>query len=85
MVQPSTRDTRARMKGVPEGGLLAEVGIAARRLGVSTQRVRELTRTGRIAAIRTVGGMRLYRVEDIDRLARERDAAVGARSKEEQT
>lgn len=57
-------------------GSLAEVGIVARRLGVSTQRVRELTRAGRIEAIRTAGGMRLYRVEDIDRLARERECAA---------
>ena len=44
---------------------------AARKLGCTPDGVRYLERTGRLPAVR-VDGMRLYRVEDVERLARER-------------
>ena len=48
----------------------ADVG---RVLKVGPQRVRQLERTGRLPAIRTAGGWRLFRREDVERLAAERE------------
>lgn len=46
------------------------IGKAARRLGVAPSTLRRWEREGRIAPIRTAGGARRYRVEDIDALTR---------------
>ena len=51
---------------------------AARRLEVTGDRVRQLERKGELAAIKIGGGMRLFRVEDVERLA----AARAARRKQ---
>jgi excisionase family DNA binding protein len=55
--------------------VLLEVGEAGRRLGISPGRLRDLTAAGRITALRTARGQRLYRLADVERLARERKAA----------
>jgi excisionase family DNA binding protein len=47
---------------------------AARALGVSTDMVRIYERTGRLPAIRTAGGYRLFTQLDVARLARKRAA-----------
>jgi excisionase family DNA binding protein len=48
-------------------------GDVARRLDVSTEFIRKLARAGKLAAIRTAGGQRIYKVEDVERLAVERE------------
>lgn len=49
----------------------------ARQLGCSTDNVRLLEKTGRLAALRTPSGRRIFRREDVDRLAAERDRQRG--------
>ncbi len=46
---------------------------AGRVLKVGPQRVRQLERTGRLPAIRTAGGWRLFRRDEVERLATERE------------
>jgi excisionase family DNA binding protein len=55
-----------------DGGFLL-TNEAARVLGVSPQTVRVLERTGRLPALRTEGGVRLFDRRDVERLARERE------------
>ena len=50
----------------------------ARRAGVSVSSVRLWEQTGRLPAIRTVGGMRLFAREDVDRFLAERDRRAAA-------
>jgi len=50
---------------------------AARRLGLSAARIAQLRLNGQLPAYETPLGY-LYRVEDVDRLAQERAAAVPA-------
>lgn len=57
---------------------LLGVADAGRVLGVGPQRVRNLERDGRLPALRTVGGVRLFRRADVERLAREREASRAA-------
>ena len=45
---------------------------AARVLGLSADSVRVLSDSGRLASMRTIGGRRLFRRVDVDRLALER-------------
>jgi excisionase family DNA binding protein len=55
---------------------------AARVLGLSADSVRVLSDNGRLPGMRTVGGRRLFRRADVDRLAIERAghlATLGAR------
>jgi len=52
---------------------------AAAILGVGPQRVRQLEREGRLSATRTPAGWRLFRREDVERLAAERAQARAAR------
>ncbi len=53
--------------------LLLSVADASRILGVTPQTVRLMIRTGKLAiAARTVGGIQLFRQEEVERLARER-------------
>jgi excisionase family DNA binding protein len=49
----------------------------ARRLGITPCRVRQLADAGRIPSVRTADGIRLYRVDDIERIAAERAARRG--------
>lgn len=49
-------------------------GDAARRLDVSGEYIRKLTRDGRISALRTVSGQYLFESSEIERLVREREA-----------
>lgn len=46
---------------------------AAERLGCSTERVRQLEREGKLPAERMASGQRVFRAEDVERLAAERD------------
>jgi excisionase family DNA binding protein len=47
---------------------------AARKLKLSTERVRQLADAGLLRSTRTLRGQRLYASEDVERLARERAA-----------
>lgn len=47
---------------------------AARLLGVVPATVRQMALSGRLPALRTESGMRLFRREDVERLAAEREA-----------
>jgi excisionase family DNA binding protein len=49
---------------------------AARVLGLSADSVRVLSDNGRLPAMRTVGGRRLFRRADVDKLAVERAGQV---------
>ncbi len=53
---------------------------AARLLGVVPATVRQMERDGRLPAERTVGGMRLFRREDVERLVAVRLAEVDQES-----
>lgn len=46
---------------------------AAKMLDVSPQYVRKLEETGKISAMRTVGGYRIFKAEDVERLAAKRE------------
>lgn len=45
----------------------------ALRLGCSTERVRQLEREGKLPAEKTARGQRIFRAEDVERLAAERN------------
>lgn len=47
---------------------LLKIGETARLLSISTSTVREWERTGRLKAVRTSTGRRLFRLEDVERL-----------------
>lgn len=53
------------------------VSEAARVLGMSADWVRLQERTGKLAAIKSAGGVRLFALEDVQRLAAERQTTVG--------
>lgn len=46
---------------------------AAQRLGVGSARVRQLADARQLPAMRTLSGRRLFRREDVERLARQRE------------
>lgn len=48
---------------------------AAERLGCSTERVRQLEREGKLHPERTPSGQRIFFVDEVDRLATERQQA----------
>ena len=52
---------------------LLSTGDVARRLGVSSEFIRKLARDGKLAAMRTAGGQRIFRNEDVERLAADRE------------
>jgi excisionase family DNA binding protein len=54
--------------------LFHTVSSAARLMGVSGDSIRLWERSGRLPAIRTAGGVRLFAQADLERLARERAA-----------
>ena len=49
-------------------------GNAARALGVSAERIRQLEKLGRLPARKTAGGIRIFLRQDVERLAAERAA-----------
>jgi len=51
---------------------------AARVLGLSADSVRVLSDSGRLPALRTISGRRLFRRSDVDRLAAERAQQIAA-------
>ena len=53
---------------------------AARVLGLSADSVRILSDSGRLPALRTVSGRRLFRRGDVDRLAAERAEVAAAKA-----
>lgn len=59
---------------------LMGVGDAARALNVSTQLVRVLEGKGILSGIRTEGGVRIFRADDVERLRVERELARQAKT-----
>ncbi len=59
---------------------LLGVADAARLLGVVPATVRQMERDGRLPAMRTAGGVRVFRLVDVERLGIERAASAGATS-----
>jgi len=57
---------------------LLSAADAARLLGVVPATVRQMERDGRLPALRTRGGMRLFRINDVNRLMDQRQAARNA-------
>jgi excisionase family DNA binding protein len=51
----------------------------ARQLEVSSERVRQLERAGKLHATRTENGQRLFRRADVERFRRQREAEAGRR------
>jgi excisionase family DNA binding protein len=60
------------MNNNPDPNDLLTPSDAARVLGLSADSVRVLSDNGRLPGMRTVGGRRLFRRADVDRLAIER-------------
>jgi excisionase family DNA binding protein len=59
--------------------LYLSVADAARILGITPQTVRLMIRTGKLqVTARTVGGIQLFRREEVERLARERGHRAAA-------
>ena len=52
---------------------ILSTGDVARRLDVSSEFIRKLERLGKLVAMRTAGGQRIFRAEDVERLAAERE------------
>jgi excisionase family DNA binding protein len=46
-------------------------GDSARRLNLSADRVRQLEREGKLPALKTRSGQRLFKASDVDRLAKQ--------------
>ncbi len=64
-------------------GTLMSTGTAARVLGLSAERVRQLERTGRLpAAHTTLTGQRLFDAADVEQLRQARAQAQTARTKD---
>ncbi len=57
-------------------------GEAARVLGLSPDMVRWIERVGRLPAQRTTNGVRLFRRDDVERLAAERAGATSTDARE---
>ncbi len=72
----ASRELRALLRAAPEAGLsgedaqrqLVSAGAAARRLGISRERLRQLADAEAIECFKTSSG-RVYRSEDLDRLS----------------
>jgi excisionase family DNA binding protein len=54
---------------------LLSTKTAGARLGVTSRRVIQLVQAGRLPAVAMTGGQRIFRVEDVEKLAQERAAA----------
>lgn len=59
---------------------LLTIGDAARLLGLSTSRVRQLADGGALPVIKTASGVRLFHQRDVERLTAQRLAEVPART-----
>ena len=62
-------------KKTPEAQALVLTSQAARILAVASETVRTWERVGKLHAVRTAGGVRLFDRADVERLARERESA----------
>jgi len=51
------------------------VSDAGKVLGVTPDAIRDLERRGRLHAIRTLGGVRLFRAQDVEHLRQQREKA----------
>jgi DNA-binding transcriptional MerR regulator len=62
---------------MPKGGvnMLMPTNEVALRLQCSAENVRVLERTGKLSAEKTISGRRIFRSEDVNRLAQERKKA----------
>jgi excisionase family DNA binding protein len=56
------------------------ISEAARELHIAVQTARDWSDAGKLPAVRTAGGMRLFRREDVDRVKADRTAAIEVRS-----
>jgi excisionase family DNA binding protein len=77
--QETGRETVENLPTASDPNDLLTPSDAARVLGLSPDSVRVLSDSGRLPALRTVSGRRLFRRGDVDRLAADRAAAVAAR------
>jgi len=68
----------AQLSHTPDPNDLMTPSDAARVLGLSADSVRVLSDSGRLPAMRTVSGRRLFRRSDVDRLAAERAQQLAA-------
>lgn len=68
------------MDRIPTPPPLVSTAAAARVLGVTGERVRQLRAAGRLAAARIDGGTWIYRLDDVERLAEKRAAAQAERA-----
>lgn len=59
--------------------LLGTTDVALR-IGVSAEYVRQLERSGRLPAEKTVSGQRIFKEDDVEKLLREREAVRAAAS-----
>ncbi len=64
-------------EGIMEEQFLTTLG-AAQRLEKSPETIRYYERTGKLKAIRTLNGQRIFRLSDIEAFERERDAGPKA-------
>lgn len=62
-------------------GILGTTDVALR-LGCSPERVRQLEREGKLQAEKTARGQRIFRIEDVERLATERERQKQAKRME---
>ncbi len=60
--------------------IFSEVGPVARRLGVSVSTVHLWVREGRVAPLRTAGGVMLFTEEQVTALQRQREERLAARA-----
>jgi len=76
-------DVRRERKEVNVMDRFLTVADVARKLNLMPDTVRDLERRGRLKAIRTAGGLRLFRDADVERFVQERmrlETARAARS-----
>jgi excisionase family DNA binding protein len=53
---------------------LLTVTDVAHRLGISSESVRSYERHGKLKALKTAGGMRLFEIHEVENFARDREA-----------
>jgi excisionase family DNA binding protein len=56
-----------------ENPLLLTVTDVAHRLGISSESVRAYERDGKLKALKTAGGMRLFEIREVENFARGRE------------
>lgn len=62
--------------------VLQSIDVAAR-LNCSVELVRAMARSGKLPSMRTPSGLRVYRAEDVERLAVEREKQKQGKAKQE--